>query len=65
MDKRNYWVVDYTDKKNPRVLPAVVYGSKALEWYKRNYGDTIYENKADAEFRLNHPYDTDPWRKGR
>ena len=66
MAKMNYWVVDYyTNPKEPRVVPAEVHGQKALEWYKEKHYDAIYKNKADAEFRLNYPYDTDPWRKER
>ena len=62
MDKKNYWVVDYTNPKEPRVLMAIVYGDDAYKWYQNAYG-AIYEHKADAEYRLTHPFKTDPWRK--
>lgn len=61
MSKNIYWVVDYDDPKNPRVLMAEMTETDML-WYRNKYG-AIYESKADAEYRLTHPFKGDPWRK--
>ena len=61
MTKNTYWVVDYDDPKNPRVLPAEMTESD-MEWYRNTYG-AIYETKKVAVYRLYHPFKGDPWRK--
>ena len=61
MSKNTYWVVDYDDPKNPRVLEANLTEKEMLE-YKETYG-AIYEHRKDAVRRLYNPEQNDPWRK--